>query len=138
MKLRLTMRVRDDMREVRCLREIIESTSRIAGFLEPEAAENILAVHEGLANVFAHGSHGDGFEGVTIRVLYETDRLEVLIVDRCDPVAPECVSPRAWDDEKPGGMGIPLMRKIMDTVEHLPRPGRGNVLRMVRRRKGDT
>ena len=138
MRLRVTVRVNDDTGDVHLLREIIESSSRLAGFLESETAENSLAVHEGLANVFAHGCPGDGLDGATVRVLCERDVLEVLIVDRCVAVATECVCPRAWDDERPGGMGIPLMRRIMDIVEHLPRPGRGNVLRMVRHRKGDT
>ncbi len=136
MRLRLTVRVSDDIGDVQALREIVESSARMVGFLAPEAAEIILAVHEGLANIFAHGCPEGGRDAATVRILCEPDVIEVVIADRCVPVASERVCPRAWDDARPGGMGIPLMRKIMDSVDHLPRRGRGNVLRMTRRRKG--
>lgn len=125
------------MGEVRALRDVVESAARMVGFQEPEAVEVVLAIHEAIANVLAHGYSGSDGGPVTVRIRGEQDVLEVILVDASPPVPTEVLCPRAWDDAKPGGMGIPLMRKVMDVVEHRPRPGRGNVLRMLRRRRGN-
>ena len=135
MRCRLTIRLQGEMDEVRGLRDVVESTACLVGFVEPEAAEIVLAVHEAIANVLRHGYREEGVGPLTVRLLAETGRLEILLVDASPPVPTESICPREWDDAKPGGMGLPFMRKVMDLVEHRPRPGRGNVLRMVRRRR---
>jgi len=130
----MTVRLDGEMDQVRALRDVVESTACLAGFREPEAAEVVLAVHEAVANVLNHGYCGEGGP-VTVRLLAEHGALRILIVDASSPVPSEAICPRAWDDARPGGMGLPFMRKVMDVVEHRPRPGRGNVLHMLRRRR---
>ncbi len=135
MKCHLTVRLSIEMEDVRALRDIVESMAQLAGFVEPEAAEVVLAVHEAVANVRRHGYCEEGEGPVVVRIRAETGELEFLIVDSSPPVDSEKICPRDWDDAKPGGMGLPFMHKVMDVVEHRPRDGRGNVLRMLRRRR---
>ncbi len=135
MKCHLTVRLSIEMEDVRALRDIVEATARLAGFLEPEAAEVVLAVHEAVANVRRHGYSEEGEGPVVVRIRARSDEVEFFIVDSSPPVPTETICPREWDDAKPGGMGLPFMHKVMDVVEHHPRDGRGNVLRMLRRRR---
>jgi anti-sigma regulatory factor (Ser/Thr protein kinase) len=132
---RVTLRIHGGEEVVRPLRSILEAFARLAGLQEGEAAEVVLAVHEALANVVRHGYGGDCSGRVTVRLRGGPGELEVLLVDACDPVPPEAICARAWDDGDPGGMGVPLIRKVMDVVDHRPRPGRGNVIRLLRRRR---
>lgn len=133
MRLRLTLRIRAGQDEVRPLRPLVEAAATLAGIPGAGAAETALAVHEALANVLRHGYRGDTTGRVTVRLRGGADGMEVFLVDACEPVPSETICARAWDDRAPGGMGVPLIRRVMDVVEHRPRPGRGNVLRLVRR-----
>jgi anti-sigma regulatory factor (Ser/Thr protein kinase) len=135
MRLRVTLRLRPVEEEVGALRDLLDAAGRVAGFDEAPAAEVVLAVHEALANVLKHGYGGDRRGPVTVRVRADEEALDVLIVDSCPPVSPDKICARDWDDRRPGGMGVPLIRRVMDVVEHRPRPGRGNVLHLRRTRR---
>jgi anti-sigma regulatory factor (Ser/Thr protein kinase) len=132
----LTLRIRAGQEEVRPLRPLVEAAAALAGMPGAGAAETALAVHEALANVLRHGYRGDPTGRVTVRLRGSPGELVILLADACEPVPSETICARAWDDRAPGGMGVPLIRKVMDVVEHRPRPGRGNVLRLVRRDRG--
>jgi serine/threonine-protein kinase RsbW len=97
----------------------------------------VQAVDEAVTNVIVHGYRG---EPGTIDLTAELvgDDIVVTIEDRApafDPTAipaPDLTIPP--HRRRPGGMGIHLMRLAMDSVEHRPRPGGGNILTLTRSR----
>ncbi len=67
------------------------------------------------------------------------DELIVRITDFAKPVDCYAIKSRAMDDIRPSGLGVHLMRKVMDEVRFLERPGGiGNVLEMKKKIKSVT
>lgn len=96
----------------------------------------VQAVDEAASNVIRHGYRGSS-GWIDVAAELADDRIVVTLEDEApqfDPTtAPEPDLTVPPERRRPGGMGIHLMRAAMDTIDHSPRPGGGNILVMSRR-----
>lgn len=97
----------------------------------------VQAVDEAVTNVIVHGYRGEpGPIDLTAELV--GDDIVVTIEDRApsfDPTTlplPDLTIPP--HRRRPGGMGVHLIRLAMDSVDHRPRPGGGNILTLTRSR----
>jgi anti-sigma regulatory factor (Ser/Thr protein kinase) len=97
----------------------------------------VQAVDEAVTNIIVHGYRGEpGAIELTAELI--GDDIVITIEDRgalFDPRSmpvPDLTIPP--DRRRPGGMGVHLIRLAMDSVDHRPRPGGGNILRLTRSR----
>jgi serine/threonine-protein kinase RsbW len=102
--------------------------------LPPSSVEELkVAVGEAITNVVRHAYHGCHDEiPVFIAFHRSENELVIEITDQgCgfDPPGDECVS-RLPDLSKVGGLGIILIKQLMDGVMYWSRPGQGTHLRM--------
>jgi anti-sigma regulatory factor (Ser/Thr protein kinase) len=103
------------------------------GFGQDQAAKIALATDEALANVIKHGY--DGRAGLPIHVKLQCVQRDgrwglcVTITDEAKRVDPALIRGRDLDDIRPGGLGVYLMRTIMDDVHYQVRD-RGMALEM--------
>ncbi len=125
-----------DSSQIAEVRAQVETFAREMGFDASVASSIALAVDEALCNVIKHGYRGTSGHPIQVRLhVIDTDRgrgLQVTIEDECDPVEPASLAGRELDDVRPGGLGLHIMKTIMDEVEHGPRGDRGMRLRMVK------
>jgi serine/threonine-protein kinase RsbW len=123
----------DNLQEIR---SYIDRVGARLGVSESALGDLRLAVDEAVTNVILHGygkldgivelhMHGDG-DAVVIRI---RDRAKTF--DPSQVRAPQLDT--ALNDRPLGGMGIFLIRKMMDEAEFLPLPGGGNEIRLVKR-----
>lgn len=86
-----------------------------------------LAMDETLTNVIRHGYEGrdDGMIWIRLEPLETADGLRAVIEDRARTVDPASLRGRELEDVKPGGLGMHLMRTLVDRYEHTPREGGG-------------
>ncbi len=131
----LRMRLTSDLNEVSKVRQAGEKIALAIGFGAEQAAMIMLTIDEALANVIQHGYGGQ--KGRPIDVLIERVCLEgrvgirVLIRDRAKQVDPASIKGRDLDDVRPGGLGVHLIKSLMDEVVHRP-TGQGMELEMVK------
>lgn len=121
------------------IRDFVASIGEKAGFDENEVARITLAVDEACANVIEHAYSDDETRQVTIRAALDSEDLSFEIVDNGRGFEPMQVSE---DDvaelirkRKSGGLGMRLIRAVMDDVKYQITPGEKNELRMVKRLK---
>ena len=98
-------------------------------------AEITLAVDEALTNVIRHGYASEPGHRILLRMsviadAQRGDGLEVVIRDYGKQVDPAAIHGRALDDYRPGGLGVHIMRGMMDAVEYSRAPGGGMQLVM--------
>jgi serine/threonine-protein kinase RsbW len=106
-----------------------------AGMIEEAVGDVQVAVDEAVSNTIRHGYADDRTHTIEVRATVERGVLTLEIEDDgkafnpLDAPPPNVTLP--VEEKRLGGLGILLLRKLMDTVEYSPRRGR-NVLRLTR------
>ena len=111
-----------------------------AGCFPPDDIQLLaLAVDEAVANVMEHAYCGVAFQAshqVKVVMHLDTERFEVLILDRgreFDPnTVPELDIRRHVQNGRKGGLGVFLIRRIMDEVNYTYREDEHNELRLIK------
>lgn len=121
------------------IRQFVSRAAQDMGMDESETYQVALAVDEACSNVIEHGCQGRCDEEIEITCSDENDCLTILIRDHGSPFDPgSAPTPDLSKDinqRQVGGLGIFLMRRLMDDI-HYERLGEaGNVLTLVKRRK---
>ena len=115
---------------------VLDEVSQGLG-VDPAVIHNVpLAVDEAVTNIIAHGYQGQG-GAIEIEVSLEGDALVIRIRDEAAPFDPTIVPPPdvtlPLEQRIPGGLGIHLIRQIMDEMTHRVTPQGGNELTLVKR-----
>ncbi len=129
------------------VREFVNERAISFGFGDKEVSEITLAVDEACTNVIKHAYKGNPETKFEVRILASGIEFEIVVRDWGASFRPEEVPvPDVRDrmkKHKAGGLGIFLMRKLMDSVEyHAEEPVRGdrnaaNEVRLVRYLKNE-
>jgi serine/threonine-protein kinase RsbW len=121
------------------IRDFVSKIGAMAGFDEREVMKLELAVDEACANVIEHAYGDDSTKEVTVRAVLDGEVVRIEIIDRGRGFDPQAI--RSLDLEqlvkarRSGGLGLRLIKSIMDEVSYEITPGEKNQLRMVKRLK---
>ena len=117
------------------VRVAVETGGKLTGFDQKECAAMALAVDEALTNVIRHAYGGalDKEIKIAIEELNEVDDHQGLLIcirDFGKAVDPCKIKGRELADVRPGGLGVHIMREVMDEVVFKCQPDGGTLLRM--------
>lgn len=120
-------------------REMVASVARRLGFNEVSCAQIALAVDEALCNVIRHGYGGDEGRPIWLSLWpmggEAEPGLRIVIEDEARQVEPEAMKGRELEDIRPGGLGVHIIREVMDEVSYEKRVPRG--MRLTLAKVGD-
>ena len=119
------------------VRVAIETGGKQVGFDQKECAAMALAVDEALTNVIRHAYGGvlDKEIKIAIEQLNEVDDRRGLLIcirDFGKALDPSKIKSRELSDIRPGGLGVHIMREVMDEVVFEHQPAGGTLLRMTK------
>lgn len=101
-------------------RELINQIAKRIGFSDSQACQIALAVDEALINVIRHGyeKRTDGRIWVSVQPLSgdPPEGLRVVVEDEAKQVDPSTIRGRSLEDIRPGGLGVHIIREVMDEV----------------------
>lgn len=135
-----TITVRAVRRSLDPLREFAAAAAAEAGLGVQETAVVILAVEEACSNVIDHAYAGVGDGEIEVCCDARAGELTIRIRDRGAPfdittVRAPVLGPNL--DERPvGGLGVHLIRELMDEVRFESSAAQGNLLTLVKRASG--
>ncbi|MGE3109188.1 MAG: ATP-binding protein [Phycisphaerales bacterium] len=141
-------------------REMVAAVARRLGFTDEACGQIALAVDEALCNVIRHGYDRAadrpiwislwplGESGPAGRELSEAAgaeccrhvsdvmvaALRIVIEDEARQVDPGVIKSRNLDEVRPGGLGVHIIRAVMDDVKYEHRSPKGMRLSMLKRR----
>jgi len=122
------------------IREFVAETARQAGFSDKEIYSIQLAADEASTNIIEHAYAGIENGKIEIDCSIEGDELKIVMRDNGKSFDPSSVpEPNVKADlseRKIGGLGMYLMRKLMDEVTYESLPKTGNVLTLIKRKGG--
>jgi serine/threonine-protein kinase RsbW len=119
--------------------QFIAAAAEQAGFDECTVYQVRLAVDEACSNIIEHAYGGEGSDIIECSYRIQGEELIVILRDTGQPFDPETVpEPNLssnLEDRTGGGLGLYLIRQIMDKVDFDFESEAGNVLTMVKRKK---
>jgi len=124
----LHLRIKSQTEKLHLVREFISTAARDAGFDEETAGKIMLAVDEACTNVIKHAYEFNPGNDLDIEVECSGRKFEVRITHSGKSFDPEAVkSPNMREylrRYQRGGLGMHLMRSLMDAVEYKSLPDR--------------
>ena len=120
------------------IRELVAQVARQGGFTEKAIYSLQLAADEAASNIIEHAYEGISNAKIDITCNMQGDTLVITMRDTGRPFDPSKVKQpnlkADLSDRQIGGLGVYLMRKLMDEVSYLSNSKTGNVLTMTKRR----
>lgn len=119
-------------------RELVAAVARRMSFGDEGAGQIALAVDEALCNVIRHG-YGQKSDGQIWIQLWPLDDagkgkgIKIVIEDEANQIDPCQIKGRDLDQVRPGGLGVHIIREVMDDVAYEKRDGHGMRLTMTKR-----
>ncbi len=119
------------------VRSLISAVCNRLGFNNAQGSQVVLAVDEALANVIKHGYAGreDGKIVLFVCPFSMSERgpgIKVIIEDNAKQVDPSAIKSRDLDDVRPGGLGVHIIQRVMDSASYEKRVGTGMKLTLVK------
>jgi serine/threonine-protein kinase RsbW len=134
---KFTLHVPSSTQNLAMIRDFVTSVGTQAGLGDDDVAHLELAVDEACTNVMEHAHRGDVTKEVIVRAEFDERTLRIEVFDTGTGFNPATVSQedvgQLVHERKSGGLGLRVMRKLMDEVSHEIVPGNKNRLRMVKR-----
>jgi len=128
-----------DIAQIPAISDRLEEAMLANGFSSEEILDTQLAVEEAITNVIVHG-YGRQGEPIMISCRISTDRAEVQIADsapRFDPLSvPEPDVGEGIEQRDVGGLGVYLIRQVMDEVSYRYEDGE-NILILLKKRRDE-
>lgn len=120
------------------VRSAFQKMAEVAGFCCEEGERLTLALEEALTNAIRHSYGGPCEQPIVVTMRWRVgqasagDALEVVVRDFGKQVDPASIKGRDLDEVKPGGLGVHIIKSLMDEVEYSRGEERGMQLRMVK------
>jgi serine/threonine-protein kinase RsbW len=138
---KFTLQVPSSTENLALIREFVTTVGRQAQFEEAEISNLELAVDEACANVIEHAYGHDITKEVVVRAIFDDETLQISVIDEglgFDPnKTPQDSVEQLIHDRKSGGLGIRLIKKLMDEVSYEIMPGQKNELHMTKKIRKD-
>ncbi len=134
---RFSLQVPSSTENLAMIREFVSGVGGQAGLGESEIGKLELAVDEACANVIEHAYGHDLSKDVTVRASFDSDALRIAVIDEGQGFDPGTVTQSELDElvqqRKSGGLGMRLIRTLMDEVQYEIGPGQKNELHMLKK-----
>lgn len=118
------------------VREFVLKAARQFGFGEEESSKIVLAVDEACTNVIKHAYQYAPDRKIEIVIQPAIDRLQITVIDDGKAFNPSIAKlpdlKQHLSHYRRGGLGVYLMRTLMDKVEYKLAPGKRNEVRLTK------
>lgn len=137
-KAHVCLEIRSDPVYLSGARQLVAAIAQRLGFDEMACSQIALAVDEALCNVIRHGYDRATDKPIWISLwptdhAYDAPGLLIVIEDEARQVDPSIIKGRALEDIRPGGLGVHIIKEVMDEVEYAPRQPKGMKLTLFKK-----
>ncbi len=131
-----TLHIESKTERLIAVREFVSDAARQAGFGDEEVSKIALAVDEACTNIIKHAYKFDPTKTIEITIRQRKSAFEVSITDSGRQFNPDEITPPDMREYlthyRRGGLGIYLMKSLMDKVEYHITQGRKNKVLLVK------
>jgi serine/threonine-protein kinase RsbW len=131
-----TIHIESRTERLSAVREFVSGAARTFGFSEEDVGKIALAVDEACTNVIKHAYKFDPTKEIAVTVTASSGAFEVRIRDHGKAFDPGRIQQPDMKEYmthfRRGGLGVHLMRSLMDKVEYVIDPGKKNEVRLTK------
>ena len=127
----LHYRLSSDPAEIAGARKAVEKFAADAGFPDSAVADVGLCVNEAIANVIRHAYEGRTGQPIELNATATDASLDIALRDWGNGRVPDLSRRPDPLDLRPGGLGLPCMKQLLDNLIYEPQPD-GMCLRMTK------
>jgi serine/threonine-protein kinase RsbW len=131
-----TLNIESKTERLISVREFVSAAARQFGFAEEEVSKIALAVDEACTNIIKHAYRYDPTKRINVTVRSRNGAFEILIQDSGRQFDPSRIQTPDMKEYlahyRKGGLGVLLMKSLMDKVEYAIIPGRMNEVRLTK------
>jgi len=124
------LRVKSKTENLSEIRDFVSINARDAGIPEAIVENIILSVDEACTNIIKHAYKLSPEGEINIRVDYNEDKITITIIDYGKSFDPDRVPlpdlQKYYREHRVGGLGMYLMKSLMDDVKYSSVPGKYN------------
>ncbi len=120
----------ENLKQIRCL---MADVTTVLDLSKEEVSSLILAVDEVCSNIIRHGYNNDHTRQISLTITPAHEQLCIKIVDDGLSFDPNTAVPRDPDEIKPGGLGIFIVKQVMDLVEYETTDKGLNTIKLVKK-----
>ncbi|WP_337865095.1 ATP-binding protein [Ignavibacterium sp.] len=121
------------------IRDFVSSNASEAGFSKDEIDEMILAVDEACTNVIKHAYKFSPDGDIILEIKFDDNAFTITIEDKgisFNPdIIPEPDLQKYYREHRVGGLGMYLMKTLMDEVKYKSEPGKYNQVSLTKKLK---
>ena len=129
---RIEIRVPSDPAYMAVVRQVTAAVAGVAGLPQPDVDAITLAVDEACTNVIKHAYHCDYAREMILSFEVLPDRLQLSLRDFGTKCEVSSIKGRDLNEIRPGGLGVHIIRGVMDLIEYDTRHDHGTELKMTR------
>ena len=129
---KVKIEILSDPRMLKIVRAGVRHLCTIMGFPNVDKNSVVLAVDEACSNIIKHAYNNEPYNVIKVNCSIFKDRLEIRLRDFGTKANQKNIQPRNLDDVRPGGLGVHLIRTVMDKVVYKNDPKQGNHLLLVK------
>lgn len=119
------------------IRDFVSSKASDSGLAKDEIENVMLAVDEACTNIIKHAYNSFPDGEIVIKLEYNSDKLLVTIIDNGSTFDPNGISDpdlqKYYRNGRVGGLGMYLMKTLMDDVKYITVPGKYNQVLLSKR-----
>ncbi len=130
----LQLTIPSNPRYIKIVRSVLESLGQLYDYSEKDIHSIVLATNEACANIINHAYQNEHDHNIKIIISGFPNKISVELIDQGIHVDPEKIKPRKLKDVRPGGLGVHLMRTLMDEVIFDQEHGNENHLILIKER----
>ncbi len=131
-----TLKIDSKTDQLVAVRDFVSQAAVAAGFSEEDVSKIALAVDEACTNVIKHAYKYNPEKHISVTVADNKGEFEVSIVDngkQFDPQKLKAPDMKEYlSSYRRGGLGVYLMKSLMDRVEYDIEPGKSNKVRLIK------
>jgi serine/threonine-protein kinase RsbW len=124
------LRVKSKTENLSVIRDFVSGNAREAGIPVATVENIILAVDEACTNIIKHAYKLSPEGEINIKIDYDKDKFTVTIIDYGKSFEPDRVPlpdlQKYYREHRVGGLGMYLMKSLMDDVTYISIPGKYN------------
>jgi serine/threonine-protein kinase RsbW len=131
-----TIQIESRTERLIAVREFVSDAARAFGFTDEDVSKIALAVDEACTNVIKHAYRFDPTKTIYVIIRTDNGSFQIAIRDTGTQFNPSQVHPPDMKEYlshyRRGGLGVYLMKSLMDKVEYDIAPGKMNEVRLTK------